>query len=200
MKTPTGGNSWKYFVSVIKMNLVLLNVISNSNQDAGYLLVSDDLDWAASWIKLFLFIFNYTSLKPGRNFRAMVFDFMKHGQYIAFKCLLWVFYLADDNDHNIKFQVVILQWVAGQRSESLQCEWIPDKFGWITFLKAVRGIISNHAKMLPDNSFPPFLWKSMCRDFKPAVNSGKITTNFLVHVWLCVIGFISSGVWHRIGN
>lgn len=32
----------------------------------------------------------------------MVFDFMKHGQYIAFKCLLWVFYLADDNDHNIK--------------------------------------------------------------------------------------------------
>lgn len=199
MKTPTG-NSWKYFVSVIKMNLVLLNVISNSNQDAGYLLVSDDLDWAASWIKLFLLIFNYTSLKPGRNFRAMVFDFMKHGQYIAFKCLLWVFYLADDNDHNIKFQVVILQWVAGQRSESLQCEWIPDKFGWIIFLKAMRGIISNHAMMLPDNSFPPFLWKSMCRDFKPAVNSGKITTNFLAHVWLCVIGFISSGVWHRIGN
>lgn len=199
MKTPTG-NSWKYFVSVIKMNLVLLNVISNSNQDADYLLVSDDLDWAASWIKLFLFIFNYTSLKPGRNFRAMVFDFMKHGQYIAFKCLLWVFYLADDNDHNIKFQVVILQWVAGQRSESLQCEWIPDMFGWIIFLKAVRGIISNHAMMLPDNSFPPFLWKSVCRDFKPAVNSGKITTNFLAHVWLCVIGFISSGVWHRIGN
>lgn len=200
MKTPTGGNSWKYFVSVIKMNLVLLNVISNSNQDADYLLVSDDLDWAASWIKLFLLIFNYISLKPGRNFRAMVFDFMKHGQYIAFKCLLWVFYLADDNDHNIKFQVVILQWVAGQRSESLQCEWIPDKFGWIIFLKAVRGIISNHAMMIPDNSFPPFLWKSVCRDFKPAVNSGKITTNFLVHVWLCVIGFISSGVWHRIGN
>lgn len=199
MKTPTG-NSWKYFVSVIKMYLVLLDVISNSNQDADYLLVSDDLDWAASWIKLFLFIFNYTSLKPGRNFRAMVFDFMKHGQYIAFKCLLWVFYLADDNDHNIKFQVVILQWVAGQRSESLQCEWIPDMFGWIIFLKAVRGIISNHAMMLPDNSFPPFLWKSVCRDFKPAVNSGKITTNFLAHVWLCVIGFISSGVWHRIGN
>ena len=39
----------------------------------------------------------------------MVFDFMKLGQYIAFRCLVWVFYLADDNDHNIKFQVVILQ-------------------------------------------------------------------------------------------